>query len=149
MFQFFKRMSLQPFGPWPLFQFLNLYTVGRTHWTWDQPVARSPFRHRKTQTQNKSTQISMLRVGFEPTIPEFKWAKTVHALECAVTVIGLRILIALPAHSGPWPHIQFPNHFTQTVGPLGREIRPSQGRYLKTGQQKHRINAYTPQTRMS
>jgi hypothetical protein len=26
--------ALQPFvGPWPLFQFLNLYTVGRTSWT--------------------------------------------------------------------------------------------------------------------
>jgi hypothetical protein len=27
-------------------------------------------------------------VGFEPTIPVFKWAKTVHALDCATTVIG-------------------------------------------------------------
>jgi hypothetical protein len=32
--------ALQPFGPWPLSQFLNLYTVGRTPWTGDQPVAR-------------------------------------------------------------------------------------------------------------
>jgi hypothetical protein len=27
-------------GPWPLFQFLNLYTVGRTPWMRDHPVAR-------------------------------------------------------------------------------------------------------------
>jgi hypothetical protein len=32
---------------------------------------------------------------------------------------------------------------TQTVGLLGRVINPSQGRYLHTGQHKHRINAHT------
>jgi hypothetical protein len=56
--------------------------------------------------------------------------------------------MALPAHSGPWPLIQFRNHFSQTVGLLGRVISPSQGRYLNTGQHKHRINAYTHQTSM-
>jgi hypothetical protein len=30
----------------------------------------------------------MLRVGFEPTIPVLKQAKTVHVLDRAVTVIG-------------------------------------------------------------
>jgi hypothetical protein len=30
----------------------------------------------------------MPRVGFEPTIPAFERAKTVHALDCAATVIG-------------------------------------------------------------
>jgi hypothetical protein len=30
----------------------------------------------------------MSRVGFEPTIPEFKRGKTVHALDSAATVIG-------------------------------------------------------------
>jgi hypothetical protein len=30
----------------------------------------------------------MPRVGFEPTIPGFERAKTVHALDCAATVIG-------------------------------------------------------------
>jgi hypothetical protein len=33
--------------------------------------------------------------------------------------------------------------FTQTIGPFGRRIGPSQGRYLNTGQHKHRINAHT------
>jgi hypothetical protein len=50
--------------------------------------------------------------------------------------------IALPAHSGPRSLIQFRNHFSQMVGLLGRVISPSQGRYLHTGQHKHRINAY-------
>jgi hypothetical protein len=56
--------------------------------------------------------------------------------------------MALPAHSGPRPLIQFRNHFSQTVGLLGRLIRPSQSHYLNTGQHKHRINAYTHQTSM-
>jgi hypothetical protein len=32
--------------------------------------------------------------------------------------------------------------FTKSVGLLGRVISPSQGRYLHTGQHKHRIHAY-------
>jgi hypothetical protein len=60
-------MALQPFvGPWPLFQFLDLYTVGRTPRTGDQPVARPLPAYRTAQTGNKGTEISMLQVGFEP-----------------------------------------------------------------------------------
>jgi hypothetical protein len=47
------------------------------------------------------------------------------------------------AHSGSRPLIQFRNHFSQTVGPLGRVISPSEGRYIRKGQHKHRINTYT------
>jgi hypothetical protein len=47
------------------------------------------------------------------------------------------------AHSERRPLIQFRNHFSQTVGLLGRVISPSQGCYINTGQHKHRINAYT------
>jgi hypothetical protein len=32
--------------------------------------------------------------------------------------------------------------YTQTVGLLGRWISPSQGRYLHTGQHKHRIKTH-------
>jgi hypothetical protein len=46
---------------------LILYTVGRTLWTGNQPVARPLPTHRTTQTQNKRTQTSMPRVGFEHT----------------------------------------------------------------------------------
>jgi hypothetical protein len=31
----------------------------------------------------------MPRVGFEHTTPVFEWEKTVHALDCAATVIGM------------------------------------------------------------
>jgi hypothetical protein len=39
-----------PCGPWPLFQFLTLYIVGRVPWTEDQPIARPLPTHRTTQT---------------------------------------------------------------------------------------------------
>jgi hypothetical protein len=44
---------------------------------------------------------------------------------------------------GPGLFFSFVIFFTQTVGLLGRVISPSQGRYLHTGQHKHRINAHT------
>jgi hypothetical protein len=54
----------------------------------DQPVVRLLPTHGTTQTQNKRTQTSMPRVGFDPTIPVFERAKTVRALDSAATVIG-------------------------------------------------------------
>jgi hypothetical protein len=81
-------MTLKPFvGPWPLFQCLYFYTVGRTPWAGDQPVARPLLLHRGPHTQNKRTQTSMPRVGFEPTIPVSERAKAVHALDRAAAVI--------------------------------------------------------------
>jgi hypothetical protein len=75
---------------WTAFQFLNLYTVGSTPWTGDQPDARPLLIHvhRTTQTQNKRTQTFMPLVGLEPTTPVFERTKTVHALYRAATVIG-------------------------------------------------------------
>jgi hypothetical protein len=43
---------------------------------------------------------------------------------------------------GPWPLIFSFMIILQTVGLLGRVISSSQGRYLNTGQHKHRINTY-------
>jgi hypothetical protein len=63
------------------FSFLILYSRYDTL-AGDQPVAKP------LPTQNKRTQTSMPRVGFEPTIPAFERAKTVHALDCAATAIG-------------------------------------------------------------
>jgi hypothetical protein len=53
-------------------------------------IARPLPTHRRTQIQNKRSQTSVPRVGFEPTIPVFKRAKTVHELHRAATVIGAR-----------------------------------------------------------
>jgi hypothetical protein len=63
------------------FSFLILYTVGRTPWTGDQPVAGPLPTHRTTQIQNKRTHASMPWVGFEPMISTFKRTKEVHALD--------------------------------------------------------------------
>jgi hypothetical protein len=43
---------------------------------------------------------------------------------------------------GPGLPFSFLIVFTQTVGLLGPVISPSQGRYLHTGQHKHRLNAH-------
>jgi hypothetical protein len=40
-----------------LFSFLILYTIGRTPWTGDQPVATPLTAHRMAQTQKKHTDI--------------------------------------------------------------------------------------------
>jgi hypothetical protein len=66
------------------FQFFNPETVGRTPLMTDEPVTK-PL---PIQTQNKRTQSSMPRVGFEPLIPMFERAKTVHALDRVAIVIG-------------------------------------------------------------
>jgi hypothetical protein len=71
------------------FSFLTPSTVGRTPWTGDYPVVRPLPTHRTTQTEQTHTiQTSMPWVGFEPTIPEFERARTVHGLDRPATVIG-------------------------------------------------------------
>jgi hypothetical protein len=65
------------------FSFIILYTVDRSPWMGDQPVASSLGMRRTAQTQNTRAGIFMARVGFEPTTPALKWAKTVHALDRA------------------------------------------------------------------
>jgi hypothetical protein len=71
------------------FSFLIFHTVGRTRWVGDQPVTRLLPAHRTTQIQNKRTQLSMLQVEFEPTIPVFERMKTVHTLDRAPIVISV------------------------------------------------------------
>jgi hypothetical protein len=44
---------------------------------------------------------------------------------------------------GPGLFFSFVIFFTERAGHVGRVISPSQGRYLHTGQYKHRINAHT------
>jgi hypothetical protein len=69
------------------FSFL-IYTIGGIPWTGNKPVTRPLHAHRTAQTQNGRTQISILQMGFEPTISVFELAKTVHALDRAAAVIG-------------------------------------------------------------
>jgi hypothetical protein len=64
-----------------------IQTVGLLR-LWISPVARPLPTHTTTQTQNKCTQTSMPRLGFEPTTPVFERVKTVHSLDRAPTLIG-------------------------------------------------------------
>jgi hypothetical protein len=73
-----------PCGPWPLFRFLFCTQLVELLGQEDQPVA-TPL---PTQTQNKITQPSMPRVGFEPTTPVLKRAMTIQSLDRAATMIG-------------------------------------------------------------
>jgi hypothetical protein len=73
-----------------------------------QPVAKPLPTHTTIQTQNKGTQTSMPQLGFEPTIPVFKRAKTFRVLDRVATVIGpinsvgviINVVIILWASSG-------------------------------------------------
>jgi hypothetical protein len=83
-------MALQPFGPWPIFQFLN--PIQSRQDSLDGGSARletATYTPNSTNTEKTHTQASMPRVGFKPTIPVFERSKTVHA----ATVIGGRDLL--------------------------------------------------------
>jgi hypothetical protein len=60
------------------------------------------------------------------------------------SLVAILFSMALSARWGPRPLIQFRNHFSQTVGVLGRVISPSQGRYLNTEQHKQNKCIRTP-----
>jgi hypothetical protein len=66
LFKFYWNSSSAPFlGLGRSSSFLILYTVGRTPWTVDQPVASSLPRHRTTQTQNKHTDYPSIRADLD------------------------------------------------------------------------------------
>jgi FAD synthase len=88
-------MSPQLFcGNWTLLQFSGLFTqtvglLGRVIST-----SQGLYLHTGKHKQNKRTQTSMPQVGFEPTIPASERAKTVHALDRSLTVIGNEVDLA-------------------------------------------------------
>jgi hypothetical protein len=55
--------------------------------------SQGSYLHRTTQTQKKRTETSMFRVGLEPTTPVFERQKTLHASDCANTVLGRLIVL--------------------------------------------------------
>jgi hypothetical protein len=82
-------MALQSFvEPWPLFQFLNQNTVVGLLGRGISP-SKGHYLHTEQHKQNKRIQTSMPCVGFEPMIPAFERAKTVHVLDRAATVFDI------------------------------------------------------------
>jgi hypothetical protein len=80
----------QPFvGPWPLFQFLDLFTQSVGPLGRGISSSQSRYLHTGQHKQNKRTQTSIPQVRFEPTIPVFDQTKTVHGLDRAATVNGM------------------------------------------------------------
>jgi hypothetical protein len=61
---------------------------------------------------------------------------------CLSIFLSIYLFMALQPFVSSWPLFQFIDLFTQPVGHFGREISPSQGRYLHTGQHRHRINSH-------
>jgi hypothetical protein len=81
-------MDLQHFlGPWPIFQ--SVGPLGRG-------ISRSQgvYLHTEQHKQNKRTQTSMPRVGFEPTIPVSERAKTVRVSDRAAGHCGGRSTVS-------------------------------------------------------
>jgi hypothetical protein len=70
-----------------LYLYLYLYTVGKTPWT-GSSRRTAAAQTQNTNTERTHTQISIPRLGFEPTTPVFERARTVRALGRAATVIG-------------------------------------------------------------
>jgi hypothetical protein len=81
LFQYnFPYMALRPFvEPWPLFQFRDPYTVGRTPWTGYQPVSR-PLPTQDNTNRINARKHPCLKWDSNLPIPVFERAKTVHAL---------------------------------------------------------------------
>jgi hypothetical protein len=76
-----------PCGPWPLFQFLNPYIVGRTPWTGDHPVTRQLHTEQRKHRINAHTDIRASS-GIRIHDSSVRAVKTVHALDRAAAVIG-------------------------------------------------------------
>jgi hypothetical protein len=66
-----SSMALQPYvGPWHLLQFRNLfYTVGRTPWTSDQPVARPGQHKHRINAHTNIHALSGIRIH-DPSVVE-------------------------------------------------------------------------------
>jgi hypothetical protein len=74
-----------PYGPWPLFQFLNPYAVCRTPWTGDQPVARPLPTHRINAHRHPCLE-------WDSNPPSQCWSLRRRLLDRAAAVIGFEAI---------------------------------------------------------
>jgi hypothetical protein len=111
-------MALQPFGPWPLFQFLNpIQSVGLLGW--GISPSQGHYLHTEKRKHSIIAQTPMPPIGFEPTIPVFKQAETVHAFDHEATAISRETHI--PRENLPCS--QFVDHKSHMIWP-GTEHGP-------------------------
>jgi hypothetical protein len=71
----------------PYFSFLIFLHCRQDSLGGDQP-SQGRYLHTGQHKQNEGTQTSTPQMGFEPTIPVFERAKTIHAVDLAAVVIG-------------------------------------------------------------
>jgi hypothetical protein len=84
----YLSMALQPFvGPWPLFQFLDLFTQSVRLLGRESSPSQGRYLHIEQHKHGKTHTDIMPQVGFEPMIPVLERTKTVHALDRAATVM--------------------------------------------------------------
>jgi hypothetical protein len=92
----FFHWFYSPLGPWPLiFSFMIILdTAGlfRRVISSSQGLCLNTVQH-KHRINTHTYQISMPCVGYEPTIPAFEQAKTVHVLDRSAIVIGIYIIL--------------------------------------------------------
>jgi hypothetical protein len=93
---FFLHCLYSPRGPWPLFFsfMIILQTVRLLGWVIgsSQSLYLNTGQH-KHRINTYTDQTSQSCVGFKPTIPASKRAKTVHALDRLATVTSLHMLL--------------------------------------------------------
>jgi hypothetical protein len=127
MSHFFSYFLLLPtWEHWADFSVSWSFTDGRTPWTGDQLVARPLPKQRTTQTpKNEHThQTSMPWVEFEPTIPAFQQAKTVHVSDRSATVSSwdthTHIRACMHAHTEHWISEWLTNEELESMWPVSR-----------------------------
>jgi hypothetical protein len=84
---FFSLWLYRPLDLSRFFSFSILYTVGRNPWTGIR-LLQGHYLHTEQHKHRINAKTYMPRVGFEPTTPVLEEVKTVHALDCAITVIS-------------------------------------------------------------
>jgi hypothetical protein len=112
--------------PWPVWN-----NSPRTHFEWLRKIAQpqeSKCPSRDSKQVPSESYLEALSSERSCSVSNFLF---VHLF-----INGYRPLL------GPGLFFSFVIFFTQTVGLPGQVISPSQGRYLHTGQHKHRINAH-------
>jgi hypothetical protein len=88
---FFFLLALQPLWALAAFLFPDLFTIGRTPWTCDQPVAKPLPKHRTAQTQNKHIYYTLninAQGGIQTRNHGLRAIETVHAWDRSATATG-------------------------------------------------------------
>jgi hypothetical protein len=94
----FFSLALQPVWALAAFYSPDLFTIGSTPWTCDQPVARSLPKHRTAQTQNKRIYYTLnihSQGGIRTHNHGLRAIETVHASDRSASATGAGLYLFL------------------------------------------------------